>query len=182
MFDADSIFNWFTHDGTTTYSGRADLALTRDAELVGTGGLRMYTTEGIVKGFATNPNLNRTGRSYDQFGTLGGRYRYGLGSVALNSMVEAGTVGHRYGADATLRRLFDDDYYDSLMILSLYDWRDALRPDRSATSFSYVLGGGVSPLFLGSRARLGVEWEHTMNHLVGQRFRALATLDFTVLK
>jgi hypothetical protein len=26
------------------------------------------------------------------------------------------------------------------------------------------------------------EWEHAMNRLVGQRFRALATLDLSVLK
>ncbi|MEJ1960378.1 MAG: hypothetical protein WDO56_02010 [Gammaproteobacteria bacterium] len=64
-------------------------------------------------------------------------------------------------------------------MLSLYDWDDALRSDRSATSFSYVLGGGVAPDFMGfSRGRLGLEWEHTMNHLVGQRYRVLATLNF----
>jgi len=58
-----------------------------------------------------------------------------------------------------------------------------LRPDRSATSFSYVLGGGINPTFMAfSRGRVGVEWEHTMNQLVGQRFRMLATLNFTVLR
>jgi hypothetical protein len=184
MFDADSIFNWFVHDGTTSASGRADVQLTRDAEVVANGGVRMYTTEGVARSYATTatPNLNDTGRSYDTFGGLGGRYRFGVGSVALNSMAESGTVGHRYGGDVTTRRLFDGGYYDSLLVLSLYDWRDALRPDRSATSFSYVLGGGISPAFLGSHGRVGVEWEHTMNRLVGERYRLLATVDFTVLK
>jgi hypothetical protein len=182
MFDADSIFNWFVHDGTTSASGRADVAFTRDAELVASGGVRMFTTEGTVRSFAGTPNLNDTGRNYDSFGTLGGRYRFGVTSVALNGSAEGGTVGHRYGSDVTGRRLFDGGYYDSLLVLSLYDWQDALRPERSATSFSYVLGGGIAPTFLGSRGRVGLEWEHTMNHLVGQRFRVLATLDFTVLK
>jgi hypothetical protein len=33
-----------------------------------------------------------------------------------------------------------------------------------------------------SRGRFGVEWDHTMNRLVGQSFRMLATLDFSVLR
>ncbi len=98
-------------------------------------------------------------------------------------MAESGEAGHRYGGDVTGRKQFDGGYYDSLAVLSLYDWKDTLRADRSATSFSYVLGGGVSPNFLGfSRGRLGLEWEHTMNHLVGQRYRLLATLNFSVLR
>jgi len=70
-----------------------------------------------------------------------------------------------------------------LCVLSLWDWSDALRPDRDATSFGYVLGAGVTPgpTFF-TRSRLGVELEHDMNQLVGHRFRALVTLDLTVLK
>jgi hypothetical protein len=98
-------------------------------------------------------------------------------------MAESGGAGHRYGGDLTGRKRFEGGYYDSLAVLSLYDWDDALRADRSATSFSYVLGGGISPNFmLFSRGRFGVEWDHTMNRLVGQSFRMLATLDFTVLR
>jgi hypothetical protein len=70
-----------------------------------------------------------------------------------------------------------------MCVVSLWDWSDALRPDRDATSFGYVLGAGLTPgpnFF--ARSRLGVELEHDMNRLVGQRFRALLTLDLTVLK
>jgi len=182
-FDGDSIFNWFAHGGTTSATLRADVAFSRQFELAASGGGRMFTTEGDAGSYAVSPDSNKNGRSYDYLGTFGGRYRFWDGSVALNTMAEAGDAGHRYGADISGRKLFDGGYYDSLAVLSLYDWEDALRPDRSATSFSYVLGGGINPNFLSfSRGRLGVEWEHTMNHLVGQRFRMLATLNFTVLR
>jgi hypothetical protein len=184
-FDGDSIFNWFAHRGTTSSTLRADLAFSRQFELAASGGVRMFTTEGDPSSYAASsaPDLNQNGRAFDYLGTFGGRYRFWDGSLALNTMAEAGYAGHRYGGDITGRKQFDGGYYDTLAVLSLYDWEDALRSDRSATSFAYVLGGGVAPNFLAfSKGRLGVEWEHTMNHLVGQRFRMLATLNFSVLR
>ncbi len=184
-FDGDSIFNWFAHRGTTSATARADLAFSKQFEVAASGGVRMFETEGDTGTYAASsaPNLNQTGRTFDYLGSLGGRYRFWDGSLALNTMAESGDAGHRYGGDVTGRKQFDGGYYDSLAVVSLYDWEDALRSDRSATSFSYVLGGGVSPNFMQfSRGRLGVEWEHTMNHLVGQRYRMLATLNFSVLR
>lgn len=184
-FDADSIFNWFAHRGTTSGTLRADLAFSREFELAASGGVRMFTTEGDPATYAASsaPNLDQVSRTFNYLGTFGGRYRFWDGTLALNTMAETGDAGHRYGGDVTGRKQFDGGYYDSLAMLSLYDWEDALRPDRGATSFSYVLGGGVNPNFLSfSKGRLGVEWEHTMNHLVGQRFRMLATLNFSVLR
>lgn len=182
-FDGDSIFNWFAHRGTTSGTLRGDLAFSRQFELAGSAGVRMFSTEGDPNTYASAPDLNQSGRTFDYLGTFGGRYRFWDGSLALNTMAEAGDAGHRYGGDLTGRKQFDGGYYDTLAVLSLYDWEDALRPDRSATSFSYVLGGAIAPNFLSfSRGRLGVEWEHTMNHLVGQRFRMLATLNFSVLR
>ncbi len=182
-FDADSIFNWFAHQGTTSATGRADLAFSKKVEVAASGGVRMFSTEGDTGSYAVTPDLNQSSHTYDYFGSLAGRYRFWDGSVALNTMAESGDAGHRYGADVTGRKQFDGGYYDSLAVLSLYDWEDALRADRSATSFSYVVGGGISPRFMEfSRGRLGLEWDHTMNHLVGQRFRVLATLNFSVLR
>jgi hypothetical protein len=184
-FDADSIFNWFVHRGTTSATARADLAFSRQIEVAASAGVRMFSTDGesAQSASAASPNSSRADRSYDSLGSLGGRYRFWDGSLALNTMAESGDAGHRYGADITGRKQFDGGYYDSLAVLSLYDWEDALRPERSATSFSYVLGGSISPDFMGfSKGRLGLEWEHTMNHLVGQRYRLLATLNFSVLR
>jgi len=42
-----------------------------------------------------------------------------------------------------------------------------------------VLGGGVLPL---QNTRLGIEWEHSINRLVGQRFRLLASLRWVLLQ
>jgi len=184
-FDGDSIFNWFAQRGTTSATARADLAFSRQFEVAASGGVRVLATEGDPRSYAASsvPNLSQTSRDYDVLGTLGGRYRFWDGSLTLNTLAESGAAGHRYGGDVTGRKRFDGGYYDSLAVLSLYDWEDALRADRSAASFSYVLGGGISPNFMEfSRGRLGLEWEHTMNHLVGQRFRMLATLNFSVLR
>src|SRR5450432_2856673 len=182
-FDADSIFNWFAYSGTTSLTGRADVAFSRQVEVAASGGVKVFATEGATSTYMTNPNVSKTGRTNDYLASLGGRYRFWDGSVALNTMAEAGGAGHRYGGDVSCRKTYEGGYYDSLAVLSLYDWDDALRSASSATSFSYVLGGGISPNFLlFSKGRLGVEWEHTMNQLVGQRFRVLATLDFSVLR
>jgi hypothetical protein len=173
------------HRGTTSATARADLAFSRQIEVAASAGVRMFSTDGesAQSASAASPNSSRADRSYDSLGSLGGRYRFWDGSLALNTMAESGDAGHRYGADITGRKQFDGGYYDSLAVLSLYDWEDALRPERSATSFSYVLGGSISPDFMGfSKGRLGLEWEHTMNHLVGQRYRLLATLNFSVLR
>jgi hypothetical protein len=111
------------------------------------------------------------------------RYRFPSGSVGLNAQVERGAGDHVAGGDLSLRRIFAGGRYDSLAVLSLYDWRNASRPTRSATSFTYVVGGGLYPgPGLISRGRFGFEWEHSVNRLVGQRFRLLLTLDFTALR
>jgi hypothetical protein len=185
-FDGDSIFNWFAHRATTSATARADLTFSRQFEVAVSGGVRGFATGAALGTDAAGGGdsaSTETRRTFDALGNLGGRYRFWDGSVALNTLAESGAAGHRYGGDVTGRKLFDGGYYDCLAVLSLYDWEDRLRADRRATSFSYVLGGGVLPTFLAfSHGRLGVEWEHTMNHLVGQRFRMLATLALTVLR
>lgn len=166
-FDGDSIFNWFTHRGMTTAEGRISYVPRRGPfDLALSSGLRWFDDQ-----------------SRDVLANASGRYRFGPGSVALDLEAETGEIGHRVGGGVTTRRVFEGGRYDTLVSASAYDWDDALRPSRSATSFTYVLGAGLrpGPEFL-SRGRLGFEWEQTMNRLVGQRFRMLVTLDLTVLK
>jgi hypothetical protein len=159
------------------------VTFSRELELAASGGVKVFATDGAVSSYATNPDASKTSRSNDYLATLGGRYRFWDGSVALNTMAESGGAGHRYGGDVTCRKSYEGGYYDSLAVLSLYDWADAIRAQSSATSFSYVAGLGISPHFLMfSKGRLGVEWEHAMNRLVGQRYRVLATLNFSVLR
>jgi hypothetical protein len=114
----------------------------------------------------------------DTLASVTGRYRWSSGRVLLAGMAQGGSTGRRLGADWTTEKTFDDGYYHTLLILSLYEWSDALRPERDATSLSYVVGAGLSPGFSHfGNARFGVEWEHAINRLVGHRFRALATLS-----
>ncbi len=180
-FDGDSIWNWFTHRGMTTLRGRTSFQATRRLDAALTGGVRRYATEGDPETYGETGARDPSEDEIDPFATLGSRYRWNDGSVALAALAELGGRGHRVGADLTTRKFFDNGYYDALVILSLYDWRDDLRPSRDATSFMYVLGGGISPglEYLG-QTRLGVEFDHTLNRLVGQRFRLLASLSLAL--
>jgi len=186
-FDGDSIWNWFSHSPTTSLLGRSEVRFSRKLDATLSGGVRWFETEGPVdyeRIFPKQaPDRNVTGRLFDVSLDAGLRYRLGNGSLALRGGGETGERGHRLGGDLTARRYFGSGRYDGLCVLSLWDWSDALRPGRDATSFGYVLGAGVTPgpSFF-ARSRLGLELEHEMNRIVGQRFRALATLDFTVLK
>lgn len=164
-FDGDSIFNWFAHGGTTSAAARARWDATRRISVSGSVGGRHFDT---VSGQEAR---------WDVLGTLTGGYRYQDGTFTLRASNEQGSRGHVRGADLYALRRFANGLYDATTILSLYDWDDPLRPDRSATSFTYVLGAGHRPF---ERTRVGLEWEHSMNVLVGQRFRALATLAVTV--
>jgi hypothetical protein len=181
-FDGDSIFNWFSHSPVTSALGRGELRFSRRLSASVSGGVRWFETEGLPSSYAERPDVEKTGRLFDVSADAGARYDYGRGSLALHGGGEAGERGHRWGADVTGRRRFSARY-DGMCVLSLWDWSDALRPGRDTTSFGYVLGAGITPgpnFF--ARSRFGLEVEHEMNRIVGQRFRALLTLDLTVLK
>lgn len=177
-FDGDSIFNWFTHRGRTTAESRLNVVFTHEIDAsVGTG-LRWYD-----RGDANDlvDEQSALTRSESVLAHANGRYHDGLNNVTLDASAERAPGAHSVGADLGGRRLFRGGRYDGLAILSLYDFADDLRPTRSATSFTYVLGAGVRPgPGFGARSRIGVEWEHSVNRLVGQRFRLLLTMDFTV--
>jgi hypothetical protein len=164
-FDGDSIFNWFSHMGTTTLDGRVRWQTTRRLAFTASGGLRRFESSG------TSP-------LFDLLGSVDGLYRSPTHVARLRAMDEHGDRGHRRGGDAAFTRFFVGGAYEAGAILSLYDWTDALRPSNSTTSFTYVLMGGYRPF---PRTRIGLEWEHTMSELVGQRLRVLCTLDLTVL-
>jgi hypothetical protein len=118
---------------------------------------------------------NRTASATtDGLANVAGRYRWPSGDVSLRGMVQAGERGRRVGGDLSGEKRLSGGRYSLGARTSLYDWDDPLRPDRSATSFGYVLGVGYRPM---SSADLRIEWEHDMNRLVGQRFRVVALLN-----
>jgi hypothetical protein len=181
-FDGDSIFNWFSHSATTTALVRGEARFSRRLQASLRAGVRSFETEGDPSTYATAPLVEEKHRLYDLTLDASGRYDLGDTSLGLRGGVDAGERGHRWGGDLTGQRRFGARY-DGLCVVSLWDWSDGLRPERDATSFGYVLGAGVTPgpnFF--ARSRFGVELEHQMNRVVGQRFRALLTLDLTVLK
>lgn len=181
-FDGDSIFNWFSHSPTTSALARGDVRFSQRWQASLMGGTRWFETEGEPASYANDADIEKTARLFDVMLDGGLRYDAGSGSVGLRAGGETGERGHRLGGDITSRRRFSSRW-DGLAIVSLWDWSDGLRRDRDATSVGYVLGAGLTPgpSFF-TRSRLGVEFEHQMNRVVGQRFRALLTLDLTVLK
>ena len=163
-FDGDSIFNWFSHMGTTTLDGRVRWQTTRKVSFAASGGVRRFDSSGATL--------------YDVLGSIDGVYRSAGETARLRAMDEHGERGRRRGTDVSFLRRFVSGAYEAGATLSLYGWTDTLRRTNSATSFTYVLTGGYRPF---PRTRVGVEWEHTMSELVGQRLRVLCTVDLTVL-
>jgi hypothetical protein len=184
-FDADSIFNWFSQGATGKALGRVAYAPLRAFDTSFWWGVHWFETDAdphaSSASAASNGAPERGGHNLTA-GTAS-RLRLFPAELTLSMLAEAGERGRVAGADLALRTLLAGGLYDSLAMLSLYDWADPLRDERDATSLTYVLGAGVvtgSGLF--SRSRLGIEWEHTFNRLVSQRFRVLATLELGVFR
>lgn len=127
-------------------------------------------------------------------GQISLRYRLPTAKFELRSMAEAGQRGRRVGGDLILDKSFVGGMWALGGRLSLYNFHDPTRDatqvkndpvlasplaNRDATTFGYVIGAGWKPLDL---SRVGVEWEHDINRLVGSRFRVLATLDVLWIK
>jgi hypothetical protein len=99
-----------------------------------------------------------------------GDLQTGVGDETVNR-------GHRGGATLQARQALARDMLWLGGSVSAHDWADPLRPDRSATSFGYVVAPEYAPV---KPARVRLEWEHDMNRLVGQRFRVLALVSVDV--
>lgn len=168
-YDGDSIFNWFSRGGTTTALSRVSWDATRRLALTAAGGVRAFTME--------NSDGADGGTLYDSIARGGSRYLFPEGELGASIGGEVGNRGRQAGGDVNGIYRFEDGLYDVRAFLSLYDFRDPFRPQRDATSFTYVLGGGVSPF---AETRTAVEFEHSMNRIVGNRFRVLLSLDVLV--
>ena len=205
-FDADSIWNSFTHSPITTITGRVAVEATKRFSVAANGGTRIWSTEGdpatfgagelaackaaspclvvdpsygTIQTYGQRTDIRNLATTKDFLGNLSGRYRWPSGEVGLRGMMETGSRGKREGADLSGDKRLEGGRYSLGARVSLYGWNDVTRPDRDATSFSYVLSAGWRPAkFADTR----VEWEHDMNRLVGQRFRVLALINLLVMK
>lgn len=171
-FDADSIFNWFPQSATESATLHARSSLSRSFDYGLSFGARLYDA----------PEARARERFVDRLASVNARYRLAQGSFAVDSNNQWGASGHRLGGDVTTRRNFLDGYYDSLLVLSLYDFSDSERPERDATSFTYVVGAGASTRVEDTfKSRIGFEWEHSINRLIGHRFRFLITFNLAMV-
>lgn len=174
-FDGDSIFNWFGHAPSQTGEVAAYTQLSERADLALRAGVRVY-------GLALEPgeSLAEDARWVDELAALNARYRWGQGQLRFDADSQWGDTGHRVGGSVSASRRFVEGYYDTLVVLSLYDYANALRVERAATSAGYVLGAGVAPEIEGVvRSRLGLQWEHWYSRLDAHQFRVLLTLSVT---
>ncbi len=137
------------------------------------GGATFDPSTGAVRNAASGGGATTT----DALANASVRYLWPSGLVSLRGMMQSGERGRRVGGDLHGEKRLSGGRYTLGARSSLYDWEDPQRPDRSATSFGYVLGFGFRPA---TSADLRLEWEHDMNRLVGQRFRVVALLNVWV--
>ncbi len=178
-FDGDSIFSFFAHNAMRTITGRGMFDLGAVELATSVGPRTFYANRDSLSESSTTSDLATAGTQHDWLGDLIVRQSSPSHSYGARASVEHGARGHRDGADLSAERWFEGGHYGLHGRVSLYDWAEAMRPDRGALSFSYVLGATLRSSQI---ARASVEWEHDINRLVGQRYRVLALLELRVMR
>jgi hypothetical protein len=190
-YDADSIWNFFAGEPMSDLGVRANVNVTDRLSVAGGGHLRITEVQtgpldpGAGSAYSPYPNYAAiqsiyptNGHPFDEGGNLSARWRTGETRVTLRGSGNWGAEGDRVGADIAGEHVFETRYVASLRT-GVWQWEDKLQPDRSTTSFNYVLGVGYR---FTQRSRALIEWEHDMNGLVGQRFRLMLWLTVAVTK
>lgn len=187
-FDGDSIWSFFVSGPSNDLGGRFAYDATDHLAVSGGGHVRMFENQTAPEPNLTSPtspnglassNVYPDDAVYLNGGAnLAARYRYGRGNVSFRGAADGGGTGGRGGADVYADHTFASRYFVSTRV-GAWAWRDSLRPDRSATSFGYVLGAGY---IFSPRSQTLVELEHDMNRVVGNRFRLMIWLTLAVTK
>ncbi len=194
-YDADSIWNIFASEPLNDVSVRGSYVKDKLSLSAGVNA-RIYTEELSDQNPApasqaptsapgtSYPNLPATnagvyptnGHPFDEGADLAGRYKWGEGSIGLRGAANFGDAGDRIGADLTAQRVLETRYL-LLGRVGFWDWDDKLRTQGAVADFGYVLGAGYR---FASRCHTMFEFQHDINKLVGQRFRALLTLSVAI--
>jgi len=197
-FDGDSIWNFFAGEPTNDLALRANVDVNEKLSIAGSGNVRLFTVQtaafdpigngGVncsIPPCTYSPSTNYSGgyfpsngHPFDEGFNLSARWRSGETRLAVRGAGNFGDEGDRVGGDFSAERIIETRYVVSGRV-GVWQWDDKLRPERSTTDFSYVLGVGYR---FTPRAQGGVEWEQDVNGLVGDRFRLLATLKVAVTK
>jgi hypothetical protein len=172
LFDADSIFNLFGIEPMDDVSLRVEIDPSKRLSLGVDGNVRRYRSDD-----AARPTV-QVASSVGYGGSARARYVWPRARLSARASALGGDQGLRVGGDLAYERQLGERW---MMDARLSAWRfdDKLRADasghtRSATSLGYVLGGGYR---IDRDTKVGVQFEHDSNRLVGQRYRLLAVLD-----
>lgn len=212
MFDADSIWNWFTHYPITTFTGRASIDVTEKLDIAASGGVRLWTTEGDPTEFGAGQCL-AAGLPETCLGTD----YFDPSATTLPNLRDYSRAEENRPADATLdglanlagRYRFGSGNVSLRGMMQLGERGRRAGADLGADKFFmgkfFNVGARMSlynwtdPLRPGRGATsfgyvLGagvkphqiadfrLEWEHNMNRIVGQRFRVVGLVNVLVMK
>ena len=190
-FDADSIWSFFAGEPMNDLGLRATWDATDRLSVAGSGHVRIFNVQtapfnpGNGGAYSPSPNYSvlgtyfpTNGHPFDEGGNLSARWKTGATTVTVRGSGNWGAEGDRVGADVSAQHVFETRYVVSGRT-GVWQWDDKLEPDRSTTSFNYVLGLGYR---FAPRSQAMFEWEHDVNGLVGQRFRLMLWLTVAVTK
>ena len=158
-FDGDSIWNFFAGEPTNDVGLRANVDVDDRLSVAGGGArTRLQRTDGRVQPDVHRRRTARRRRTTTRQPTLlpdqrapVRRGRQHLGAVAdgrdharaCEARGDFGDEGDRVGADLNGEHVFETRYVASART-GVWQWDDKLQPDRSTTSFNYVLGRRLS--------------------------------------
>ena len=182
-FDADSIWNIFMSEPMNDLGARALFQASDHVALSAGGHARIYTVQTSEAQTNASPLTQwayfpSNPLGFDGGGDVSARYKFGEGSLGLRASGNFGQAGDRVGGDISGERVFETRYVLTGRV-NVWQWDDKLRPDRDATSVGYVAGIGYR---FAPRSQTMFDFQHDINRLVGQRFRAMIWLTVAVTK
>jgi hypothetical protein len=185
-FDGDSIWNYFLAMPMNDVGLRGSWDPTRRVALAGGVHARVFEAETAPAkdlGAPTSPNGLSALNEYPSSafeptygGDLSARYRIGEGHLGARGAADVASSGDRVGLDVFGERVLETRYVLQART-GVWMWKDDLRPDRDAVDFGYVLGAGYELL---PRSTVLADFQHDMNRVAGQRFRAMLWLSIAL--
>jgi hypothetical protein len=185
-FDGDSIWNFFMAMPMNDLGLRASWDPTEKIGIAGGVRGRVFSMQTEAEKdltYQTSPNGLYEANYYpssafDPMGgaNLAGKYRFGEGYVGARGAADIAGNGQRLGMDVYGERTLETRYVLQGRA-GVWHWDDELRPDRDATNVGYVVGAGYK---LFPRSMVLADFQHDMNRIAGQRFRAMLWLTIAL--
>lgn len=184
-FDADSIWNFFMSMPMNDLGFRAAWDPNQRLSLGGSVHARILSvaTE-PEKGISNASPAGLTQANYypeSSMSPVGGanlsaRWRMGEGGFGGRGAADIASNGNRMGLDVYGDRTLENRYVFQGRV-GVWEWNDKLRADRDATDFGYSVGIGYK---LVPKSLLLADFQHDMNRIAGQRFRAMLWLTIAL--